>query len=148
MACFRRWHVGLVLHSLRNLQWLSRRHRIWLQRSCCKLLQHHALDCHSWLEYLPIGLFVWLLAWSRGSGLPQRDLQHRRLRQQDRFRAGVQPRVTLRARERLCWVEQARSEGVLRLLSAMHFFFSDFLELPFCLVSMAAAVCYGCLSLV
>merc|ERR1719420_1335567 len=44
-----------------------------------------------------------------------------------RLLAGLQPRVTLRARERLCWVEQARSVGVLRLPSAMHIFFSDFL---------------------
>merc|ERR1719313_2379309 len=46
-------------------------------------------------------------------------------------RAGLQPRVTLRPRERLCWVEQAHSERVLRLLSAAHFSFLDFLELPF-----------------
>merc|ERR1712146_568941 len=79
---------------------------------CCgKLLQHHALDCDSWLEYLPTWLFVWLLAWSGRSGLPQRDLQHCRLRERSLLclLAGLQPRVTLRARERLCWVEQARS---------------------------------------
>merc|ERR1711939_429007 len=85
-------------------------------------------------EYLPIGLFVWLLAWSRGSGLPQRDLQHRRLRQQDRFRARVL----------VCSQEGLRGQGrdfvgLSKLVAreSCDFFlrrtsFLDFLELPFC----------------